>query len=241
MKYILFTLLFLSINIGYSQTKPTNSTQLEQTNPYLDKPLAVNQFLYFDSDLIRFNFEKLSPYFHKKNIDLLEKPKLLWGIEYGAQYKALFFGVNMNFSSLSGSVTDTIDTKTNYTRFGVSIGYYILNSKHLQLVPRMSFYVNNLSLRNYNSKDEIPLDDYIYNPDFKLNFRQFTGLFGLDINIKIHKISTKPGQPFLIGIKTGYNVDLGGTKITSAENTLKSDADISSLPLSFGLHFTMLL
>lgn len=241
MKYIILILSLFTLQIGFGQTTEPSNSPSEQVNPYAEKPLLVNPFLYFDSELVRFDFDEFSPHFHTKNIDLLEKSKLLWGVEYGVQYKHLFFGANINFGSQSGSVTDSIDSKTNYTRFGGSFGYYVLNTKHIQVLPRSSFYINNLNLKNFSSKDDIPLDDYTSNPDFKLNFRQYTVQFGLDINIKIHKISTKPGQPFLVGIKSGYNLDIGETKLKSAENTLTSDSNISTLPFTFGFHFTMLL
>ena len=241
MKYILILFFLLSVYQGYAQVNPQPNTPPEQVNPYAEKPLLVNQFLYFDSELIEFDFNAFESNFHKKNIDLLEKPKLLWGVEYGVQYKTLFFGINMNFGAQSGSVSDTVDTKTNYTRFGLSTGYYLIDTRHIQLVPKVSIYANSLSLRNFNAKDDIDLDEYTSNPDFKLSFRQYTAQFGLDINFKIHKISTKPGQPFLVGITYGYNLDLGNTKVKSAENTLNTSSNISSVQLTFALHFTMLL
>lgn len=242
MKYLyLLALFFLYTQLVFAQTQnPTSETE-NRVNPYAEKPLTVDQFLYFDSELIRFDFEAFQPFFHVKNIDLLEKSKLLWGVEYGVRYKSLFFGANVNFGAQSSSITDSIDAKTNYTRFGLSGGYYVLNTKHIQIVPRTSLYINTTSLKNFSSKDDIPLEDYTSNPDFKLNFRQYTLQLGLDINLKISSISTKPGQPFLVGFKTGYNMDLGDTRLKSEENTLKSKSNISVEDITFGFHFTMLL
>lgn len=241
MKFLYCILCILCSQYGFSQQVDPKQTSKEPVNPYAEKPLLVNQFLYFDSEYILIDFESFEPHFHSKNIDLLEKSKLLWGIEYGVQYKALFFGANINFGSQKGTVTDSIDSKVNYTRFGLSLGYYILNTKLIQIVPRTSIYLNNISLKNFNSKDDIPLDDYTTNPDFKLRFSQFTSQLGIDINIKIPKLSTKPGQPFLLGFKTAYNVDIGSTSLSSDENTLKSGSNLKSIPLTLGIHFTILL
>lgn len=239
--YILFCFV-LFYKTGFAQkTKSESSSTEERVNPYAEKPLLVNQFMYFDAELVSFDFNEFKQHFHQRNIDLLEKSKLLWGLEYGVQYKKVFFGAKINFGSQKGSVTDSIDAKNNFTRFGLSGGYYFVNTNAFQVMPRAGILLNNMSLKNFSSKKDIPLDQYTSNPDFKLNFQQYIFQLGLDINYKIHKISTKPGQPFLIGIKAAYNLDIGHTRVTSDENILKSDADISIIPLTIGLHFTILL
>lgn len=241
MKYIYLILVVVGLQIGKAQTTQPLKKQVEQVNPYAEKTLSMNQFLNFDSEIMQFNFNSFKPNFDQRNIDLLDKPKLLWGVEYGVQYKTFLFAVNLNFGSQSGSISDSVDAKSNFTRFGCSGGLYVLNTRHIQIVPRTSIYINNISLKNFNAKDDLPLDEYTSNPDFKLNFRQYTLQFGVELNFKIPKISIKPGQPFLIGIKTSYNTDIGDTALKSDENTLKSKANISVKSFNYGFHFTMLI
>lgn len=240
MRLTIYILCFLFFQMGFAQQTDSPSKEIE--NPYAEKPLLVNQFLYFDSELIEIDFKEFESHFHQRNIDLLEKPKLLWGIEYGVQYKSMFFGLNMNFGSQKGHVTDSVDAKVNYTRFGLSTGYYLMNTHHFQCMPRVGININNIRLKNFSSADDIPLDTYTSTPDFKLTFSQFTAQFGLDLNYKIHNISTKPGrQPFIIGVKTAYNINLGPTRLSSEENKLKTNSEIDLSFLTFGLHFTILL
>lgn len=241
MKYMFFLIGLIISQVSFSQQLESDKDSNNMVNPYAEKPLIVNQFIYFDTEVIQIDFESFQPFFHKRNIKILEKSKILWGLEYGVQYKKLFFGTNINFSAQKGSVTDSVDSKVNYNRFGLSIGYYILNSKHFQILPRSSIYYHSLSLKNFNNQKYIDLQDYTSHPDFKVKFSQYTAQFGLDINIKIPSISTKPGQPFLLGFKTAYNINLGHTRLTSEENTLKSNANFEMSNVTFGMHFTILL
>lgn len=230
--------IFLTLNL-IGQTEP--NPKVEQVNPYAEKPLKSNQFLYFDLERMEFDFNEFSSVFSEKNIELLESPKLFWGLEYGVQYHELFFSVQFSLGRQTQTLNDSIDGRVNYNRLGLAVGYYLVNSKKIQLIPKFELFYNSLGLKNFSSTKEIPLVDYLENPNFDLDFSQYTGQIGMEVNWKFPYLSTNPTQPFLIGIHSGYNFTLGKTSLQSENNTLKTSQNIDLANMTYGFHFTIYL
>jgi len=235
---LVFMLLF---SVPILKAQNTSKNQSSKTNPYKEKTKQTNQFLMLNTEFMAFNFDEFKDVFHQKNIDLLSKNKLFWGIEYGVKLKKTYAGLTLNIGSQKGEVNDSIDSKSNFSRIGLSFGHYALNTKHIQCIPRIGFFLNNIDIKNFPSKDDIPLTDYVNSPNIDINFRQYSMQLGLDINYKTEKLSLKPGHPFIVGIKIGYNTNLGDSRITSNYNTLTSKKTAVIDPFSLGFHFTMLI
>lgn len=239
MRLFLFSIFILLSFLVVGQNKP--NSEVKPINPYAEKPLKSNQFLYFDLEQIEFNYQEFKPLLNDNNIDLLEHPKLYWGLEYGVQYRQLFFSIQFSLGRKTQAINDSIEGRTNYNRFGLALGYYLVNSKKIQILPKFELFYNRIGLKNFSSDKNIPLEDYLENPNFDLNFSQFTGQIGLEVNWKIPNLSTNPTQPFLIGLNGGYNFVMGNTSLKSEDNTLTTSKNIGIESLSFGIHFTLYL
>ncbi len=198
-KLLLTSTLLLSIYLYGQKTIVVNNMifedSAEETNRY-----GFNIFI--QADLVYHNFDAFKPILEAYNTDLMNSPGLFC-FGFGLTHKKWSPELDFGFSKNSGG-NDSLNIRFNTTRYGLGLGYNLINSKRFLISPKTSIYWTRYRLINSN-KEEVPLEQYVFNRDLDIRFNQLSGFVGLDIAYKFHDLFPWiPSTYWTIGFYGGY-------------------------------------
>jgi len=193
----------------------------------------------FQVDFIYADFNAFEPVLGSYNTELMSNSNGIFNFELGGTYKKYYAGISWGFAYDGDYKHDSLDIEFNSLQYGLHFGYYLLDSKRFQIVPKVAVKWNRYRLINSDNDNRIPIEQYVSERDIDIRFNQTTGFVGLNTAYKLYKHGILPSNYWTIGVYGGYTFKLNADPwIYSRRNRLTTDKSISIKNYSLGFYFS---
>ncbi len=190
----------------------------------------------FQVDMIKNDFGEFSSLLGEYNTDLMNNSGAVYSWECALTYNRFHYGFTFGIQNLPTENHDSLELECNTTLYGLSLGYKIVNSKRLIVMPECGVKWYRYRLLNYPDTRKIPLNQYLTERDLDMRFNQTTGFIGLNLAYKIYFNTYPFSNYYTIGLYGGYIFKLNNKPwIYSRRNRLKSNHNIDMYPLNLGI------
>ena len=252
--YLLIALLFISF-LTYGQTD--NNLLAYSDYSLIDtirKPINVNSDLSDEKenkfgltfteslDFLYNDFGEFESILESYNVDKMGSFNPIFVTEIAGNYNRFYFGLSFGYDHEDHNKHDSLDIEFNTTRFGLHLGYNLVDSKRFLVTPKFALKWNRYRLINSTNEDEIPLDQYITERDLDLRFNQLTGFIGVNLSVKFYQFSLEPCDYWTVGIYGGYLFKFHNKPFLSSSKTkLTTNNKIGIQDYNIGIYISYYL
>lgn len=235
MKTTIIFLIFLLFGINaYSQ----DSTSIKITPaPTAGKGIKWGGGIFYRGDYNYINFDGFKDVLQPYNIDIMYKP-LATTIGINTDINRFTLGLMWGFYFSGKKATDSLNIEFNKSVWGISGGYYLVDSKYWRITSKIDFKWSRYHLINGPMNYKAKLEDYVQNHDdyIDLKFNQLTLNPGFKIEYKIFDKKSCPTDFFYTyGIFGDYNIKLSDSPyVYSGHNRLSTNDKLQMGSFCFG-------
>lgn len=231
---ILFLIcLFLGLE-AYSQDSISHHTT---TVPIAGKAIKWGGGIYYRGDYNYLNFDDFKNVLAPYNIDIMYKP-LATTIGINTDINRFTLGLMWSFYFSGKKAADSLNIEFNKSIWGISGGYYLVDSKYWRVTTKIDFKWSRFHLINGPMNYKARLDEYVQNHDdyIDLKFNQLTLNPGFKIEYKIFDKKSCPTDFFYTyGIFGDYNIKLSDSPyVYSGHNRLYTNNRLEMGNFCFG-------
>ena len=195
----------------------------------------------FQIDGLKNDFSQFLEPLGDYNINFMNKTYAFTSFDFAATYNryqaGLMYGTESEYSE--GIAGDSLDADLNSLLFGLSLGYKLIDSRRIVLMPGVALKWYRYRLINSDKDRKIPLSQYISDRDLDIRFNQTALFLGTSLGYKIYNNFLFVSDYWTIGVYGGYLIKLNEDPwIYSERNRLVSDRKIDMSKLNAGIRIS---
>ena len=104
------------------------------------------QSIFIQTDIMLNDFNAFTTAFGEHSINFMNRSLGVFMFGVGGTYKKWLTELNFGFSNSNDYANDTLNIKFNSTRYGITLGYNLVNNKRLIVTPKTSINWNRYRL-----------------------------------------------------------------------------------------------
>lgn len=239
MKYITFSGVLLVLCITLQAQEGEGYRELENGPGYVGTYHA-GAIISLNAITVKNNFAEFSSLLDTFNTDLLGKGYFPFGVEMDMIHKKFIMGLSLGHAYDEEVIGDTMDLEVNLARYGIQLGYMLLNSHRIFVSPEFAINWNRYRLVNSDHKRRIPLEEYKASRDLDIRFNQLTGTIGLKVAYKMYAYNYFDTDFWTVGFYGGYSFAINNSPwLYSRRNRLTTTqhAPLKSMVFGFFVSF----
>lgn len=218
-------------------------TDFEPINYSMNPKLRWGVNFSFQLDMIEKDFNMFSSYFGDDNIEFMNKLDVVKNWELSVSVQRYQAGLIYGWSYSGIYDNDSLDIEFNNSLYGLSMGYKLVDSKHIAFVPKFAVKWYRFRLINNDKDRKISLNQYMTDRDLDVRLNQTIGFIGASLSYKIYKVNyIIPSDYWSVGLYGGYIFKLNDYPwIYSRQNRLMDNNKILLSDFNIGLSISFMI
>lgn len=195
---------------------------------------------FLKADFLFPDFQRYDHLLGDENIDLMNRAGGTFTLGLDLIFNKVAYGISFGFASAEDEIEDELSLEFNTSRYGIHVGYHLINSRRLMVEPRFTIQWDRFRLLNYDAEGRIPISNYLDQRDIDLRLNQTYAIAGVNLAYKIYNTGAFNSNFFTVGLYGGYLFKLNENPwLYSRRNRLSGAERIDFEDFMIGIFFTI--
>lgn len=199
---------FVSVEIAQldTVTAPLHIIMMTDGNYETPPPeLKKNGSAFFlKVDFLFPDFQRYDHLLGDENIVLMNRAGSTITLGLDLIFNKVAYGISFGFALAEDEIDDELSLEFNTSRYGIHMGYHLINSRRLMVEPRFTIQWDRFRLLNYDAEGRIPISNYLDQRDIDLRLNQTYAIAGVNLAYKIYNTGAYSSDYFTVGLYGGY-------------------------------------